>query len=64
MTQIHKLEGADNHIIIGTVTGVHIRDECLVNGRFDITTFNPLSRLGYRDYTVVREVFELKRPDD
>ncbi|MBZ0129404.1 MAG: flavin reductase family protein [Rhodobacteraceae bacterium] len=64
MTAIHRLEGADNHIIVGTVTGVHIRDDCLVNGRFDVTTFNPLARLGYRDYTVVREVFELARPDD
>ena len=41
-----------------------MRDECLVDGRFDVTTFQPLARLGYRDYAVVREVFELKRPDD
>ena len=64
MTAIHKIEGADNHVIFGEVTGVHIDDKCLVDGRFDVTTFNPLSRLGYRDYTVVREVFELSRPDD
>jgi len=64
MTAIHKIEGADNHVIFGEVTGVHMQDDCLVNGRFDVTTFNPLSRLGYRDYAVVREVFELARPDD
>ncbi|MGR3793963.1 flavin reductase family protein [Vannielia sp. SX4] len=59
-----QLEGKDNHMVIGEVTGVHIRDDCLVNGRFDVTTFQPLSRLGYRDYAVVENVFELTRPDD
>ena len=31
---------------------------------FDVTTYNPLTRLGYRDYSAVREVFSLTRPDD
>ena len=50
--------------VFGEVVGVHMRDDCVVDGRFDVTRFQPLSRLGYRDYTVVRDVFELKRPDD
>jgi len=64
MTQIVKTEGAQNYVVFGEVTGVHMRDECVVNGRFDVSTYQPLSRLGYRDYSVVREVFELMRPDD
>lgn len=64
MTQIVKTEGANNYLVLGEVTGVHMRDECVVDGRFDVSTYLPLSRLGYRDYTVVREVFELMRPDD
>ena len=64
MTKIVKIEGEENYVVFGEVVGVHLRDNCVVDGRFDVTTFNPLSRLGYRDYTVVREVFELKRPDD
>ncbi|MEO1798710.1 MAG: flavin reductase family protein, partial [Pseudomonadota bacterium] len=40
------------------------RDDCLREGRFDVTIFNPLSRLGYRDYLTVRELFELKRPGE
>lgn len=64
MTQIVKLEGAENYAVFGEVVGVHMRDDCIVDGRFDVTTYNPLSRLGYRDYTVVRDVFELTRPDD
>lgn len=64
MTQIVKINGAHNFVVFGEVVGVHMRDDALVDGRFDVTTFNPLSRMGYRDYTKVSEVFELSRPDD
>ncbi len=64
MTQIVKIEGATNYVVFGEVTGIHMKDECIRDGRFDVTTFNPLSRLGYRDYAVVENVFELARPDD
>ncbi|WP_199221296.1 flavin reductase family protein [Maritimibacter sp. 55A14] len=64
VTQIVKLRGEANFVVFGEVTGVHLRDNCLVDGIFDITRFNPLSRLGYRDYTVVREVFSLSRPGE
>ena len=64
MTQIVKIEGEANYVVFGEVIGVHLRDDCLVDGRFDVTRYEPLSRLGYRDYTRVREVFEIIRPDD
>ncbi|MEL6586058.1 MAG: flavin reductase family protein [Pseudomonadota bacterium] len=64
LTQIVHLPGDANFAVFGEVTGVHIREDCLVDGRFDVTTFQPLSRLGYRDYAVVENVFELTRPDD
>ncbi|WP_299963425.1 flavin reductase family protein [uncultured Roseobacter sp.] len=64
MTQIIKLEGESNYAVFGEVVGVHIRDDTLVEGRFDVTRFHPLSRMGYRDYTRVRDVFELRRPGD
>ena len=64
MTQIHQVEGADNHVVFGEVTGIHLRDDCMKDGFFDITSFQPLARLGYRDYSVVRELFSLQRPDD
>lgn len=63
LTQIVTLPGENNAVVFGEVTGVHIRDNCLVGGRFDVTTYRPVARLGYMDYTVVRDVFELKRPD-
>ncbi|WP_322865272.1 flavin reductase family protein [Aquicoccus sp. G2-2] len=64
MTQIIQLEGKANLLCIGTVTGIHLRDEHLVDGLFDITRFVPVTRLGYRDYALVESTFSLARPDD
>ena len=64
VTQIVQIEGASNYVVFGEVTGIHMRDDAIVDGRFDVTTFQPLARMGYRDYTVVKDVFELIRPDD
>ena len=62
MTQIIPLAGADNTMIIGTVTGIHIDDGCLNDGRLDVTRFQPAARLGYQDYAVIDRVFALNRP--
>lgn len=64
LTQIITLAGEANFAVFGEVTGVHMRNDCLVNGMFDVTTYRPLSRLGYRDYSVVDNVFSMDRPDD
>ena len=64
LTQIVELPGEVNFVVFGEVIGVHIRDNCLVNGRFDVSKFRPLARLGYRDYSVVDNIFSLDRPDD
>ena len=64
LSEIVTLRGADNFMVLGEVVGVHIRDDCLVEGRFDVTRFGMLSRLGYRDYAVVDRVFSLNRPGE
>ena len=64
MTQVIRLLGDANFIVLGEVTGIHLRDDCLVDGRFDVTRYNPVARLGYKDYTVVRDLFALDRPPD
>jgi flavin reductase (DIM6/NTAB) family NADH-FMN oxidoreductase RutF len=64
LTQIVTLPGVANRVAFGEVTGIHLRDDCLRDGIFDVTTFQPLARMGYRDYTVVRDTFALARPDD
>ena len=53
-----------NHMVIGEVTGIHMRDDCLVGGRFDVTQFHPAARLGYRDYAIIRQVVALNRPGE
>jgi len=60
--KIIDLPGENNVMVIGQVVGVHLDDSAIVNGIFDVTTYNPLARLGYRDYTTVRDLFPLKRP--
>lgn len=57
-----ELPGAANTMVIGEVVGVHMKDDFIVNGRFDVTRYQPLSRLGYMDYAAVSEVFSLIKP--
>ncbi len=64
VTQDIALKGRDNILIVAEVTGIHLRDDCLVNGRFDVTRFHPVARMGYRDYALVREVIEVPRPGE
>ncbi|MGR3342565.1 MAG: flavin reductase family protein [Paracoccaceae bacterium] len=64
LSKMVKLKGDANVMVIGEVTGIYLRDDCLVDGRYDVTTYRPLSRLGYRDYSVVDNIFSLARPDD
>ncbi|SMY06561.1 flavin reductase family protein [Flavimaricola marinus] len=64
LTQIVQLPGEANFVVFGEVTGVHMRDDCLKDGVFDVTTYQPLSRMGYRDYARITEVFSLKRPGE
>lgn len=63
MTQIIQIGGEANFVVFGEVTGIHLRDDCMVDGMFDVTRFQPLARGGYKEYSVVREVFELERPE-
>ena len=57
-----KLPGKNNNMIIGEVIGVHLSDKFIKEGIFDILAFNPVARLGYKDYTTVLEKFSLERP--
>jgi len=61
--QVVELKGGHNTLVVGEVTGIHLRDDCIVDGRFDVTRFHPVGRLGYRDYAVVRDLVQMTRPD-
>jgi flavin reductase (DIM6/NTAB) family NADH-FMN oxidoreductase RutF len=64
MTQVVKIEGEANYVVFGEVVGVHLRDDCLTDGKFNPARFGLVGRLGYRDYAIIRDGFELTRPDD
>ncbi|MEI4194301.1 flavin reductase family protein [Roseovarius sp. E0-M6] len=63
LTQMVTLPGVANIVVFGEVTGVHIRDDILKDGRIDPAAYVPIARLGYMDYTAVREIFTLPRPE-
>ena len=62
LTQIVQLDGESNLVVFGEVVGVHLREDCLRDGIFDVASYQPLTRLGYRDYAKISELFPLKRP--
>jgi flavin reductase (DIM6/NTAB) family NADH-FMN oxidoreductase RutF len=64
LTRIVQIEGVANTVVFGEVIGIHMRDDCLVDGIFDVTTFLPVGRLGYRDFTKVTDLFTLNRPGE
>ena len=55
-------EAVDAHAVFGQVTGVHIDDAILTDGRFDVAKADPIMRMGYRDYSALGPVFEMVRP--
>ena len=64
LVEIVTLRGRSNLMAIGEVTGIHIAPAHLKDGRFDTAGARLVARLGYRDYSVVRESFELARPGE
>ena len=61
-TRIIRQAGQANHIVLGVVTGIHIREDCLRDGIFDLRATGWLARLGHKDYCIVTETFEMDRP--
>jgi flavin reductase (DIM6/NTAB) family NADH-FMN oxidoreductase RutF len=55
--------GGAGVMVIGTITGIHIADETVKDGKIDVTSYQPLARLGYMDYARISDVFAMARPD-
>ena len=49
-------------MVIGQVIGVHIDEEFVVNGQFDMVKAGTISRAGYADYVRAESVFSIIRP--
>ena len=54
--------GGAGVMVIGTITGIHIADETVKDGKIDVTSYQPLARLGYMDYTRIDGIFAMARP--
>lgn len=56
-------EGRENWVIFGEVIGIHVDPNIIKNGLVDVTSYQPVSRLGYMDYSTVTQLFQMERPD-
>ena len=56
-------EGRENWVIFGEVVGIHVDPKIIRDGLVDVTLYQPVSRLGYMDYSAVTELFQMNRPD-
>lgn len=62
--EMNDLEGrpTGTYLVIGQVVATHIKDEYIVDGRFDAVKAQTIARCGYNDYATVEAQWELKRP--
>lgn len=60
--QLPSTNDDTNRMVIGTVVGIHIDDDLIVNGKVDLEKIKPIARLGYMDYVVVDNIFSMQRP--
>jgi flavin reductase (DIM6/NTAB) family NADH-FMN oxidoreductase RutF len=49
-------------VVVGQVVGIHIADEMLVDGLFDVRKAGNVARLGYLDFSSTEEIFSMRRP--
>ena len=64
---IHLPRNSDDRgyvMVIGTVTGIYVDDDVVVDGKIAYDRYVPISRLGYRDYGRVTDIFQAARPSD
>jgi hypothetical protein len=51
-------------VVFAQVERIHVDDRFVAaDGKLDIAKLQPIARMGYYDYTVVRDVFEMRIPD-
>ncbi|SEQ10177.1 NADH-FMN oxidoreductase RutF, flavin reductase (DIM6/NTAB) family [Faunimonas pinastri] len=53
---------SSNIIVYGEIVGCFIRDDLIVDGRFDMTAARTIARCGYMDYATVESLFVMHRP--
>lgn len=63
----HRLPGNSTvgwvEIVYGRVERIHVADDVLrADGKLDIPAIRPIARMGYYDYAVIDETFEMRIP--
>ena len=62
----HRLPGGDAgpvDVVYGEVKRIHIADHVVTpDGKLDIPKIRPIARMGYYDYAVIDETFEMRIP--
>jgi len=52
-------------VVFAEVVRIHVRDEIVTaEGKIDIPNIKPIARMGYYDYAVIEDVFEMKIPGE
>lgn len=64
----HRFRGASTvgtvDVVFGEVVRIHIDPRVVrPDGRLDIARIEPIARMGYYDYAVIRETFEMRIPN-
>ncbi len=64
----HRLRGDSNagwvDVVFGQVARIHVDDAVLTpEGKLDIPKIQPIARMGYYDYTCIKDVFEMRIPN-
>ena len=50
-------------MVFGEVVRIHVKDEIVTaEGKIDIPRVKPIARMGYYDYAVIDQVFEMRIP--
>ena len=62
IVRLPSSDSTANAMVIGRVVLIHLADDVVVDGMIDPTRMRPLGRLGYHDYAVIDEVFQMVRP--
>ncbi len=67
VTEVLEPRGLDGSpagvfVVIGEVVGIHIDENVMTDGLFDIVKAGNVARLGYMDYSAVTETFAMRRP--
>lgn len=65
LPDVNKADQTGHYVVIGQVVGIYINDAYIRDGMVDTAAMQPIARMGYMDYAVVREDsrFTLNRPE-